>query len=159
MFYSISLYGALIIFFIGLIYKISSWFSLKISVDSKSASTRFSAALKGIIVTIFSGGILTLLKVFFLDIIVQRKVMQEDFVRWLAHILIYWAFILLLLMHALDSFITSAIFTDYSPTINPFMFLRDLFGFLVIAGVCLAIYRRDRIILRIYRHGGRICRS
>jgi nitrate reductase gamma subunit len=68
--------------------------------------------------------------------------MQEDFVRWLAHILIYWAFILLLLMHALDSFITSAIFTDYSPTINPFMFLRDLFGFLVIAGVCLAIYRR-----------------
>ena len=142
MFYSISLYGALIIFIIGLIYKVNSWFSLKISVDSKNASARFSAALKGVITTIFSGRILTLLKVFFLDIIVQRKVMQEDFIRWLAHILIYWAFMLLLLMHALDSFITSAIFPDYSPTINPFMFLRDLFGLLVIVGVGLAIYRR-----------------
>ena len=142
MFYSISLYGALIIFIIGLIYKVNSWFSLKISVDSKNASARFSAALKGVITTIFSGRILTLLKVFFLDIIVQRKVMREDFIRWLAHILIYWAFMLLLLMHALDSFITSAIFPDYSPTINPFMFLRDLFGLLVIVGVGLAIYRR-----------------
>ncbi|MEA3357870.1 MAG: 4Fe-4S dicluster domain-containing protein [Thermodesulfobacteriota bacterium] len=142
MFYFISLYGALIIFIIGLMYKINSWFSLKISVDSKNASARFSAALKGVITTIFSGKILTLLKVFFLDIIVQRKVMQEDFIRWLAHILIYWAFMLLLFMHALDSFITSAIFPDYSPTINPFMFLRDLFGLLVIVGVCLAIYRR-----------------
>jgi len=142
MFYSISLYGALIIFIIGLIYKIFSWFSLKISVDSKSGSARFLMAFKGIISTIFSGRILTLLKVFSLDIIVQRKLMQEDFVRWLAHVLIYWAFMLLLLMHAFDSFITSAIFPNYSPTINPFMFLRDLFGFLVIAGVCLAIYRR-----------------
>jgi heterodisulfide reductase subunit C/nitrate reductase gamma subunit len=142
MFYSICLYGALVIFIIGLIYKVSSWFYLEISVESKKSSTRFSAALKGIIATIFSGRILILLKVFFLDVIIQRKIMREDFLRWLAHILIYWPFMLLLVMHALDSLITAKIFPDYSPAINPFMFLRDFFGFLVIVGVCLAFYRR-----------------
>ncbi|OIP90900.1 MAG: hypothetical protein AUK26_08360 [Syntrophaceae bacterium CG2_30_58_14] len=142
MFYSISLYLALAIFIIGLIYKVSTWFSLTISVESKKVSTRFLMALKGVIAAIFSGRILILLKVFFLDVIIQRKVMREDFLRWLAHILIYWSFMLLLVMHALDSLITSRIFPDYSPTINPFMFLRDLFGLFVIVGVCLVIYRR-----------------
>ena len=56
--------------------------------------------------------------------------------------LIYGAFMLLLFMHALDNFITAPIFADYSPTINPFMFLRDLFGVLVIIGLCMALYRR-----------------
>jgi len=64
MLYSISLYVALVIFIMGLVYKVSSWFSLKISVESKGASTRFFAALKGIISAIFSIRILTLLKVF-----------------------------------------------------------------------------------------------
>jgi heterodisulfide reductase subunit C len=49
---------------------------------------------------------------------------------------------LLLLMHALDTIITVAIAPDYASTLNPFMFLRDLFGALVIVGVILAIYRR-----------------
>jgi heterodisulfide reductase subunit C/nitrate reductase gamma subunit len=54
----------------------------------------------------------------------------------------YWGFILLLLMHALGAFITSAIFSDYQSTINPFLFLRDLFGLFVIIGLFLAFYRR-----------------
>ena len=144
MFYSITLYISLAIFLIGLIYKISTWFFLKTGVDSKTIPTseRVSSAIKGIILTLFSVKILTLIKVFFLDCILQRKVLREDFFRWLTHILIYAAFMLLLLMHALDKFITAAIFADYSATINPFMFLRDLFGALVIIGICMAIYRR-----------------
>ena len=144
MFYDISLYICLAIFIIGLIYKIYTWLSHKTSVDSKDISTskRLSSAIKGIILTIFSAKILTLIKVFFLDIIFQRKVFNEDFFRWLTHILIYVAFMLLLLMHALDKFITSAIFANYSATLNPFLFLRDLFGALVIIGICMAIYRR-----------------
>jgi len=144
MIFSISLYASIAIFIIGLIYKISTWLSLKTTLESKDIPLfkRASSALKGIILTIFSVKILTLLKVFFLDIILQRKVLQEDFFRWLTHILIYGAFMLLLLMHALDNLIASHISPDYSPTINPFLFLRDLFGFLVIIGICMAIYRR-----------------
>jgi hypothetical protein len=56
---------------------------------------------------------------------------------------------LLLLMHALDKYITVAIWKDYYSTINPFMFLRNLFGALVIIGVIIAIYRR--FILKVPR--------
>ena len=144
MVYHISLYFCLAIFLIGLIYKVSKWFFLNINTNSKeiASSRRFSSAIKGAILTIFSAKILTLIKVFFLDILFQRKILQEDFFRWLTHILIYGAFMLLLFMHALDNFITAPIFADYSPTINPFMFLRDLFGVLVIIGLCMALYRR-----------------
>jgi len=144
MFYYISLYISLAIFIGGLIYKIATWLSRKIGVDSKDISTskRLSSALKGIVVTIFSGKILTLIKIFVLDVILQRKVLNEDTFRWLTHILIYGAFMLLILMHAMDALITSAIFSDYSSTLNPFLFLRELFGALVIIGICMAIYRR-----------------
>ncbi|MBW2332315.1 MAG: nitrate reductase, partial [Deltaproteobacteria bacterium] len=56
---------------------------------------------------------------------------------------------LLLFMHALDKFITSAIFPNYSATLNPFLFLRDLFGALVIIGaiIILAVIMLSGIIL------------
>jgi heterodisulfide reductase subunit C/nitrate reductase gamma subunit len=144
MFYSISLYISLAIFIGGLIYKIATWLSYNIGEDSKDIppSKRLSSALKGIIVTIFSAKILTLIKIVVLDVLLQRKVLNEDTFRWVTHILIYGAFMLLLLMHALDAFITSAIFSNYSATLNPFLFLRDLFGALVIIGICMALYRR-----------------
>jgi heterodisulfide reductase subunit C/nitrate reductase gamma subunit len=141
---TITFYISLAIFIIGLLYKISRWLSLTTTVQAKgiSTSTRISSALKGMVLTIFSGKILTLVKVFLLDVILQRKVLREDFFRWITHMLIYGAFMLLVLMHALESVITSALFDTYASTINPFMFLRDLFGLLVIVGVCMALYRR-----------------
>ncbi len=144
MFYSISLYSALAIFTAGLIYKVLSWFTRKTTVDSKAISTskRVSAALRGITLAILSPQIVTLGKAFILDAILQRKVFREDPLRWTAHILIYAAFMLLLVMHGLDKLITAAIFDNYSPTINPFLFLRDLFGALVVIGIALAVYRR-----------------
>jgi heterodisulfide reductase subunit C/nitrate reductase gamma subunit len=105
-------------------------------------STRISAAIKGIILTLFSGKIFTLLRVFIVDVLLQIRVLRQDFLRWLMHICLYVGFMLLLLMHALDKFITSVLFPEYYSTINPFMFLRDLFGFLVIVGIGIALYRR-----------------
>ncbi len=151
MFYDITLYIALIIFGLGLVYKISSWFRYKIGMDAVEipASTRVSAAIKGIISTLFSMKVFTLLKVFVLDVILQIRILREDFLRWFMHMCIFGGFMLLLLMHALDNFITSALFTDYYSTLNPFMFLRDLFGALVILGLGLALYRR--FILKVPR--------
>lgn len=144
MFFSISLYVALAIFGLGLIYKVSTWFRYKISIESKkiSTSTRISSAIKGIVLTLFSAKLFTLVKVFVLDVILQRKIFRESFQRWLMHMCIFMGFMLLILMHALDQFITSSLFADYYPTINPFMFLRDLFGAVVILGIIIAICRR-----------------
>ena len=58
------------------------------------------------------------------------------------HLLIFGGFTMLLLMHALDEFTSAVVFKNYYSTINPFLFLRDFFGFLVIIGVALAVHRR-----------------
>jgi heterodisulfide reductase subunit C/nitrate reductase gamma subunit len=151
MFYDITLYIALVIFGLGLVYKISGWFRYKIGMDAVEipASTRVYAAIKGIISTLFSMKVFTLLRVFVLDVILQIRILREDFLRWFMHMCIFGGFMLLLLMHALDNFITSPLFTDYYSTLNPFMFLRDLFGALVILGLGLALYRR--FILKVPR--------
>ncbi|MGD8504140.1 MAG: hypothetical protein PVH49_11065, partial [Syntrophobacterales bacterium] len=144
MFFTNSLYVALAIFGVGLLYKISTWFRYNISAEAEDipTSTRISAAIKGIILTLFSGKIFTLLRVFIVDVLLQIRLLRQDFLRWLMHICLYVGFILLLLMHGLDKFITSELFPEYYATLNPFMFLRDLFGFLVIAGIGIALYRR-----------------
>jgi heterodisulfide reductase subunit C len=151
MFLKVSLYISLIIFLFALIYKVSTWFRYKIGIGAGeiSASTRFFSAIKGILSTIFSKKILTLLRVFILDVVLQFRILREDFLRWVMHIFIYGGFMLLFLMHALDKTITIAIWQDYYSTINPFMFLRDLFGALVIFGVLIALYRR--FILKVPR--------
>lgn len=151
MFLRVTLYVSLAIFGLGLAYKISSWFRHKIGVEARGipVSERVSASLKGILLTVFSPKILTLLRVFLLDVIIQVRVLREDILRWVMHICIWGGFVLLLLMHALDTLITSALFPAYSSTLNPFMFLRDLFGALVIVGIGIAVYRR--FILKIPR--------
>ncbi len=144
MFFTLCLYISLAIFLIGLVYKIGTWFFVRPTVSSHQipTSTRGLSALKGIVFTVLSVKILTLIKVFVLDVLLQRKVSRESPFRWLAHILIYGGFMLLLLMHALDTVITVAIAPDYASTLNPFMFLRDLFGALLIIGLAMAVYRR-----------------
>jgi len=144
MFYTISLYTALVIFGIGLLFKIITWMTMTPSRASRELSfgERLTATVKGIVATLFSAKLLTVLKVLVLDGVLQRRVLIESPFRWLIHILIYGGFMLLVLMHALDGLITAKLFDTYAPTVNPFVFLRDLFGLLVIVGVILACYRR-----------------
>ena len=144
MFFTISLYLALAVFGLGLLYKISTWFRYRIGLDARefSAAERLAAAIKGLALTLLSGKIFTLFRVIILDVLLQIRVLRQDFLRWLMHICLYVGFMLLLLMHALDKFTTAVVFPQYYSTINPFLFLRDLFGFLVIAGIAIALYRR-----------------
>ena len=151
MLFTVLLYTSLFIFLLGLIYKVSTWFSRKIGIESKNFTTseRISAAVNGMLGVIFSPRILILGKVFILEVVLQRRILKEDFVRWLMHMLIFTGFMMLLLMHALDSFITSPLFKEYYSTVNPFLFLRDFFGIMVLAGLMIAVYRR--FILKVPR--------
>ena len=92
------------------------------------------SAASGILRVIFGIKILFVLKAILVDVLLQGRVFKEDVVRWLAHMLIFYGFMLLLLMHALDSMTAEVWFSDYYPTVNPFLFLRDLFGALVLIG-------------------------
>ncbi len=138
------LYLALIIFLLGLVYKISTWFtrSLGDAGQKFTASRRLGSAAGGIARILFSAKLGLFLKAILVEVLLQARVFKEDIYRWLAHMLIFYGFMLLLLMHALESQITEVLFSDYYATVNPFFFLRDLFGVMVIAGVALVIVRR-----------------
>ena len=150
-------YISLIIFLLGLIYKISNWFTKKIGFIGRTITPaqRLKAAVGGILRVFFSTKILAILQALLVDVLLQRKVFKEDIARWLAHMLIFHGFMLLLLMHALDSVITEAWFDDYYATVNPFFFLRDLFGAMVLMGVALAVFRRYLSKTPRLRTGGR----
>lgn len=137
-------YISLAVFAVGLIYKVSTWFSRKIGIGAKGFTTsqRVSAAVKGLVGVVFSEKILTLIKVFFLDVLLQTRILKEDFTRWLMHMLIFGGFMLLLFMHALQRLVSEAIFSNYYATLNPFFFLRSLFGIMIFMGVGIAVYRR-----------------
>ncbi len=135
---------ALIIFFLGLIYKVSNWFVKKIAAPGPTVTTsqRVRSAAGGILGVVFSAKLLIVIKVILVDVLLQGRVFKEDVTRWLAHMLIFYGFILLLILHALDSVVTEALFSDYYATVNPFFFLRDFFGAMVVVGVAMAVLRR-----------------
>ena len=134
MFFSVVLYSSLCIFLLGTAWRVFIWLTRSIGPASRtiSASERVRAAFKGTIRTLFSRSIGTAFKVFLLDALLQRRILREDALRWIMHMSIFAGFMLLLLMHALDGLITVKLFDTYYSTINPFFFLRDLFGVLVL---------------------------
>jgi nitrate reductase gamma subunit len=155
MFFKFALYISLIIFGTGMVYKLSAWFWQKIGTGEKDIpiSSRINGAVKGVGGILISLKLLTLIKAFFLDVLLQTRILkdQDDRILWIMHLLIFIGFIMLILMHALGSIITTSLFPDYQPTLNPFLFLRNLLGLFVIAGLALAVvrralYRRERIM-------------
>ncbi len=144
MFFSLSLYIALAICGLGLVYKIWSWLSANIGEDSAeySPGRRAAAAIKGILGAVFSPKIGTILKVLLLDGLLQRRSWQVSKLAGAAHLCIFIGFILLVWLHALGELLITDLFGDYEATLNPYLFLRNLAGVMVLVGVGLAIYRR-----------------
>jgi len=142
--FNLLLLTALVIFLLGLAYKVSTWFTKKIGNAGQkfTPSQRVTSAAEGIFRIFFSAKIILVLKALLVDVLLQARVFKEDVWRWLAHMLIFYGFILLLLMHALESQFTAVLFSDYYPTVNPFFFLRDFFGAMVLVGVGMAALRR-----------------
>jgi heterodisulfide reductase subunit C len=149
-------YTSLIIFLLGLIYKISTWFRRNIGILGTGITTaqRLQSAVSGIAGVIFSAKIFGVLEALVLDVLCQRRIFKESVSRWLAHMLIFYGFMLLLLMHALESVFSEALFSEYYSTVNPFFFLRDFFGAMVFIGVILAVARRYFVKPRRLRSGG-----
>lgn len=151
MLFKTSLYIALTVFVLGILYKASAWFFRDFNKEKKryTFSGRVYSSLKGIILIIFSIKIFTLIKVFVLDILLQRRIFRESLLRWSMHMCIFGGFTLLLLMHALEKLISYPLFSDYSSTLNPYLFLRTIFGLMIMAGLGISFYRR--YILKIPR--------
>ncbi len=144
MFFRVSLSIALVIFCFGTLFRISCWFRYRLIEEDRkySQSARLLAAVQGIAATVFSPKIVTLAKVFLLDILLQIRTLRESFPRWLMHMGIYAGFMVLLCMHALEAVISENLFAQYYSTLNPYLFVRDLAGFVAIFGIAIALHRR-----------------
>lgn len=127
----------------GVCSKIFSWTKKTVGYQqSPPAGSRFSGLVKGIISTVFSYKAFYLIKSLIFDILLQGRILKTSMLRWVMHFLVFTGFMSLLFMHALDKIFTEKLFAYYYSTINPFFFLRDLFGLMVITGIGIAVYRR-----------------
>jgi len=85
-----------------------------------------------------SGG----LKALFLDVLLLGRTGRRSPLRWAGHMLIFIGFMGLLLFHALDDYVTTFFFPYYESTQDPWQFLRNLFGVMVLSGLAIMVYRR-----------------
>lgn len=144
--FTVALYGSLAICALGLLLKVRQWSRVPVGPEAQALlpRQRLLRALRGLLGLLAGRRIFAAVEVFFADILFQRRILRDSLVRWLVHMALFWGFLGLLLMHALDRYVTKAIFDSYYPTVNPFLFLRNLFGALVASGVVVAFFRRAR---------------
>ena len=144
MLFSTTLYLALTVCILGTIYRIIRWFVVKVGPDAGRFATRQRVlrAFKSLLAVVFSPRIFRLIQTIFLRVILQGHILKKDPLRWLGHFSIFAGILLLVLFHALGALITVNLFPDYYSTANPFMFLRNFFGAIVLLGIVIAGCRR-----------------
>ncbi len=80
---------------------------------------------------------------FLFDILFQGHLLQRGSLwRWVMHFSLFAGFSGLLFFHALENFISRPFFPGYEPTLDPWQFLRNLFGAMAVLGLCIALCRR-----------------
>jgi heterodisulfide reductase subunit C/nitrate reductase gamma subunit len=144
MLFSTTLNLALTIFILGTLYRIVRWFAVKIGPDAGQFTfgARVLRAFTGFCAVLFSRNIFRIVNAFVLRILLQGHILVNDPWRWLMHFSIFVGFVLLILFHAMDDLTSANWFYDYYPTVNPFLFLRNLCGAMVVLGIVIAAGRR-----------------
>ena len=141
-----ALYASLALCILGLLWRGSAWFRVRIGRDARdvTVSQRVAVALLGAASALFSRRGFHLLGAFVLDVLLVRRLYTNERLRWFGHLLIMVGFTLLLLMHALAAVVTEKLFQGYQPTLDPYLFLRNFFGAMVVVGVILLFFGRWR---------------
>ncbi|MBF0524580.1 MAG: hypothetical protein HQK56_05720 [Deltaproteobacteria bacterium] len=111
-FLSLCLHVSLVIFLVGLVFKVGTWFQHQIDTGGERfpVGVRVLAAVRGGVGVLFGPKLIDFVKIFFLDVLLNRRVLKEDFRRWLMHMLIYVGFTLLVVTHALGAVIMPRFF-------------------------------------------------
>lgn len=140
------LHASLALCVLGLLWRASAWFRLRIGPDARAATPwrRVLAVCHGVGAALFSRRVLRLPGALVLDVLLLRRLFASGKLRWLGHLLILAGFTLLLMMHALAPLVSARLFPGYQPTLVPYLFLRNLFGVMVLVGVALLLFGRWR---------------
>ncbi len=125
-FFDIGLILASVICLFGIVRRVSAWFTIP-PVTATSLSTRRP---RRVVLSVLA---------FFTDILLLVRSARTGWMRWLAHCLVFFGFMGLLLFHALDDHISARFFMGYEPTLDPWQMLRNLFGVMVLIGLAFMI--------------------
>jgi len=140
--FSITLILSLTVCAAGLLWRLRGWLLLCVEPPCASWAKRLKALPGALVRGLRGGGLRPRLRSLGRDVLLQRHVLRQSPVRWGAHFAIFLGFTFLLLFHAMDGVISRPVLPGYEPTLDPYQFLRNLLGALVLAGVLAALLRR-----------------
>ncbi|MBU4053198.1 MAG: 4Fe-4S dicluster domain-containing protein [Proteobacteria bacterium] len=137
-------YIAALICLLGIFWRTGLWFMNGLGPEALhfSHGKRLASAVGSMIRVVFSFRILKIMRGLIRDIVFQLPLLKAGFARWLAHMCIFYGFLFLLIFHALGDQLILPFYPDYASTLNPFFFLRNFFGALVIFGILMAVANR-----------------
>ncbi len=141
-------YGALAVCLAGILYRVFTWFHDRVILPNAGVVAtlkRMGRGVIGVFRTPAGGKIPGLVRGLVGKVLLQVHILKQNPLRWIMHMCICYGFLYLLLLHALDDIFTRAAFSGYEPTLNPFRFLRNLFGLILAAGLGIAVYRRSTV--------------
>ncbi|QJB57132.1 4Fe-4S dicluster domain-containing protein [Pseudodesulfovibrio sp. zrk46] len=125
-FFDFGLILASVIFIAGAARRIVRWFAA----GKSTAPDRNSLnPIKAVWALIFDGLLLA-------------RTGRTDKLRWISHTLVFFGFMGLLLFHALDDYVTAAFFPAFESTLDPWQWLRNLFGLMTLSGLAYMGHRR-----------------
>lgn len=139
---------ALVIFGLGLLLTGMFWLSGSVQGEEKSIHRKISLGSEAAWSVVFSREFWTLLKTFFFDVLLQRRILQESVKRWSIHSLIYYAILfrfgLAVLTHFSYFFKPGGALTYALIDKNhPFVALtNDLLGLFILVGLAASVIQR-----------------
>ncbi len=144
MFYDVAYYISLTVFFAGVLWRIRSWFTRRVGDVAHEQTTfgRVTGVAKSVVFTLFSKQIVYVIREFFVNVMMQYKILRENTARWIMHMLVFAGFLLLFFLHVIDDTYSHPWIDGYFSTLNPWLFLRNIGAFMVLAGLGIAVYRR-----------------
>lgn len=137
-----------IIFLIGMFLMVGFWYSGSVKGEEDSLQKKIAISSESVWQTIFSRQIFSLIKIFILDIIFQRRILKESVSRWSMHSLIFTAILIRLSLSIFTavgyyfnpdgSWMTALIDKNHGFT----AFINDLLGLFILLGVVWAFIKR-----------------
>ena len=140
-----------LIFILGLVFMVGFWFKGSVKGEETSLHRKIGLTSESIWNTVFSRQMFSLLKIFVLDIIFQRRILKESVSRWSMHSLIFTA---ILLRFSLSLFTSVGFY--FSPEGNWMTALmdknhwftasvNDLSGLCILLGIVWSVVKRFAI--------------
>ena len=131
---------------LGVAWRVATWARIRIGPDARgaTASQRVFGAVALVARSLSGSQCLRVLGAFCLDALLLRRLFAHAPGRALAHLLVASGVTLLVLTHALAPLVTARLFPGYQPTLEPWLFARNLLGALALGGLFVLVAARRR---------------